>query len=91
MIERLMRWRRSLEAKFVFDPTKAIDPRDIIKVEQQFQTLRLQAEAAAKSAHAEALQAHARVLAIRQSGRPQMHALQVAMAQAKADLDFVRG
>jgi DNA-binding helix-hairpin-helix protein with protein kinase domain len=91
MIERLMGWRRSLEARFVFDPKKAIDPRDIINVEQQFQTLRLKAEAAAKSAHAEALQAHARVLAIRQSGRAQMDALQGAVAQAKADLDFVRG
>jgi DNA-binding helix-hairpin-helix protein with protein kinase domain len=91
MIERLMSWRRSLEARFVFDPTKAIDPRDIINVEQQFQTLRLKAEAAAKSAHADTLQAHARVLAIRQSGRPQMDALQGAVAQAKADLDFVRG
>ena len=91
MIERLMSWRRSLEARFVFDPTRAIDPRDIINVEQQFQTLRLKAEAAAKSAHGETLQAHARVLAIRQSGRPQLEALQGAMAQAKADLDFVRG
>ena len=25
MIERLMKWRRSIEAKFVFDPAKAID------------------------------------------------------------------
>jgi DNA-binding helix-hairpin-helix protein with protein kinase domain len=91
LIERLVRWRRSLEAKFVFDPTKTIDPRDIIKVEQQFQTLRLQAEAAAKLAHAEALQTHARVLSIRQSGRPQMDALQAAMAQAKVDMDFVSG
>jgi DNA-binding helix-hairpin-helix protein with protein kinase domain len=91
MIDRLMRWRRSLEAKFVFDPTKAIDPKDVIKVEEQFQTLRLQAEAAAKLAHAEAFQAHARILATRQSGRPQLDALQAALAQAKADLDFVRG
>jgi DNA-binding helix-hairpin-helix protein with protein kinase domain len=91
MMERLMGWRRSLEARFVFDPKKAIDPKDIIHVEQQFQTLRLKAEAAAKSAHVEALQAHARVLSIRQSGKDQMDALQGAVAQAKADLDFVRG
>ena len=91
MVERLMRWRRSVEAKFVFDPTKAIDPRDIIKVEQEIQTLRLKAEAAAKSAHIETLQTHARILGIRHSNRQQMDAFQIAVAQAKADLDFVRG
>ncbi|MFB6414374.1 helix-hairpin-helix domain-containing protein [Bradyrhizobium tunisiense] len=91
MNERLMSWRQSLEARFVFDPKKAIDPRDIINVEQQFQTLRLKAEAALKSALAEALQAHARILSIRQSGRAQLDLLQSALAQAKADLDFVRG
>jgi hypothetical protein len=90
LIERLMAWRKSLEAKFVFDPKKAIDPRDIITVEQLHQTMRLKAEAAAKSAHVEALQAHARVLSIRQSGKAQMDALKGAVAQAKADLDFVR-
>jgi DNA-binding helix-hairpin-helix protein with protein kinase domain len=91
LIERLMRWRTSLEARFVFDPTKAIDPRDIINVEQQHQTMRLKAEAAAKSAHTEGLQAHARVLAIRHSGKAQIEALKGAVAQAKADLGFVRG
>jgi DNA-binding helix-hairpin-helix protein with protein kinase domain len=91
MSERLMTWRRSLEVRFVFDPKKAIDPRDIINVEQHFQTVRLKVEAAAKTAHAETLQAHARVLAIRQSGRSQLDLLQSVLAQAKADLDFVRG
>lgn len=91
MNERMMSWRRSIEARFVFDPKKAIDPRDIINVEQQFETLRLKAEAAVKSAHVEALQAHARIQAIRQSGKAQLEFLQSTVSQAKADLDFVSG
>ena len=62
MIERLMKWRRSIEAKFVFDPTKAVDPRDIARVEQNILTLRTMTEAAAKAAYAEAMQTHERVL-----------------------------
>lgn len=89
MIERLMKWRRSIEAKFVFDPAKAIDPRDIAKVEQDIQALRTKAHAAAKSAHAEATQAHAKISSFRETMKPQIDALQVQYAQALADFKFV--
>jgi DNA-binding helix-hairpin-helix protein with protein kinase domain len=89
MIERLMRWRRSIETKFVFDPAKAIDPRDIAKVEQDIQALRTKTSASAKAAHAEAMQAHVRIKASRQTMRPQLDALQAAFAQAQADYKFV--
>jgi DNA-binding helix-hairpin-helix protein with protein kinase domain len=91
MIERLMKWRRSIETKFIFDPAKAIDPRDIAKVEQDILALRSKTEAAAKAAYAEATQAHTRVLAVRQGMRPQMDALQAAVAQARTDYQFVKG
>jgi DNA-binding helix-hairpin-helix protein with protein kinase domain len=91
MVERLMKWRRSIETKFVFDPTKAIDPRDIAKIEQEILALRSKVEGAAKTTYAEALQAHARILAIRQSGRRKMDELQNEVAQARADYDFVSG
>jgi DNA-binding helix-hairpin-helix protein with protein kinase domain len=87
--ERLMRWRQSIEAKFKFDPTKAIDPRDTAKVEQDILALKNKAEGAARAAYAEALQAHARILAIRQTGRLKMEELQKEVAQARADYDFV--
>ena len=91
MIERLMEWRRSIEAKFVFNPAMAIDPRDIARVEQDILTLRTKTEAAAKAACAEAMQTHARILAARPGMRPQMDALQAAVAQARADYEFVKG
>ncbi|MGB3866643.1 MAG: hypothetical protein WBA29_13555 [Xanthobacteraceae bacterium] len=89
MIDRLMKWRRSIEAKFVFDPAKAIDPRDIAKVEQDILLLRSKTENSAKAAHGEAMQAHARIAAIRQTLRPQLDALQAASAQARIDYEFV--
>jgi DNA-binding helix-hairpin-helix protein with protein kinase domain len=90
MIERLMKWRKSIEGKFVFDPKKANDPRDVAKIEQDILALRTKTEVAVKAAHAEALQAHARILAVRQAMRPQMNALQAAAAQARVDYEFVR-
>jgi DNA-binding helix-hairpin-helix protein with protein kinase domain len=91
MIGRLENWRRSLEAKFVFNPALAIDRRDIAQVEQYIMNLRLKKEVAAKAAYAEALQAHARILAVRQTLRPQLDALQAAVAQARVDYEYVKG
>jgi DNA-binding helix-hairpin-helix protein with protein kinase domain len=91
MIERLMKWRKSIEAKFVFDPRKTIDPRDVAKIEQDILAFRTKTEVAVKAAHAEALQAHARILAVRQGMQAQMNSLQAAVAQARADYEFVKG
>jgi DNA-binding helix-hairpin-helix protein with protein kinase domain len=91
MLDRLMKWRRSIERKFIFDPAKAIDPQDIAKVEQDILALRNKTHAAAKAAHAEAMRAHARVLAVRQGMRRQMDALHAAVAQARADYQYVKG
>ena len=91
MIERLMKWRRSLERRFVFDPARGIDPRDIAKVEQEILNLRTKTASAAKAAYAKAVQIHARILAIRTAMRPQVEALQVSVAQARADYEFVKG
>ena len=91
MIGRLMKWRQSLEAKFVFNPAKAIDPRDIAKVEQDIQTLRTKTETAAKAAYADAMQSHARILAMRKSMLPKMEGLQATVTQARVDYEFVKG
>jgi len=86
-----MKWRQSIAAKFRFDPTKPVDPRDVARVEQEMLVLRSKAESAAKAAYAEALQAHARVLAIRQTGLSKIVEAQNVVAQARADYDFVSG
>jgi DNA-binding helix-hairpin-helix protein with protein kinase domain len=91
MAERLIKWRKSIEARFVFDSAKAIDPRDVAKIEQDILALSTKTEAALMDAHTKATQAHARVLAVRQDLRRQMDALQAAVAQARADYEFVAG
>lgn len=90
MIERLMRWRRSIEANFVFDPTKEIDPRDIVKVEQDILSLRTRIEATARVAYSEAMESHTRIMTFRQNLRPHIESLQFAVAQARADYEFVK-
>jgi DNA-binding helix-hairpin-helix protein with protein kinase domain len=90
MIDRLMQWRKSLEAKFNFNPAKAIDPRDIAKVEQDILSQRVKLEAAAKAAYAEALQAHTRIISVRTGLRPQLENLQALVACARADYEYVR-
>ena len=59
--DRMLKWRRSVEAKFVFDPSKGIDSRDIAKVEQDILSIRIKTMTDAKAAHAEAVQAQATI------------------------------
>jgi hypothetical protein len=61
------------------------------KIEQDILTLRNKMETAVKAAHAEAMQAHTRVLDVRQGMRPLMDALQASVAQARADYEYVKG
>jgi len=89
MIARLVKWREAIEKKFVFDPTRAIDPRDIAVVEQDILKQRSQSEAAAKSAYAEAIQAHAKISRERELMLPRLRAAQTESDQAKADLVHV--
>jgi DNA-binding helix-hairpin-helix protein with protein kinase domain len=91
MIARLMSWRRTIEAKFVFNPSRGIDPRDTAKVEQEILAFRTKTELSLKEKHKEALQAHARIQAVRQTQRQNMERLQAAVAQARADIEYVKG
>jgi DNA-binding helix-hairpin-helix protein with protein kinase domain len=90
MIGRLMDWRSSCEAKFIFDATKAIDPRDIGKVEQEILTLRNQILTSLLASHTKALQAHAEVMRTRQSMKGPIEELVQKLAQARADYNFVK-
>jgi DNA-binding helix-hairpin-helix protein with protein kinase domain len=91
MVEHLMNWRRTKEAKFIFDPRKAVDPRDVAKVEQTIQTSKLKAEAEFKIAFDEAMKVHASTLKMRNSLHSQIESFQTAVAQARADFNYVSG
>lgn len=86
----LLSWRRSLEQRFVFDPNRAIDPRDQAKVEQEVLGERQRIEAAMTRALAELKQVRGQILATRQQLRPQIEAVYRDYAQAAADLSAIQ-
>jgi DNA-binding helix-hairpin-helix protein with protein kinase domain len=81
----LMDWRQSLERKFRFNPNKAIDPRDIARVEQEILVGRQQLEQALRSGFAELKQVSAQILTTRQYLAPQVAAIYSSYLQAVAD------
>ena len=85
METRLIGWRDSLERRFVFDPAKGINARDIAQVRQQVQLKRQKLEDGLRTGLAELRQVHSRILAVRQHMKPQVSAACAAYAQALAD------
>ena len=87
---RLLEWRRSLEAQFVYNPGQAIDPRDIVRVEQEIVAERLRLELALRAGPAELRQLGERSLALRDALYPDLEESAYAVAQAEADWQALR-
>jgi DNA-binding helix-hairpin-helix protein with protein kinase domain len=81
----LLDWRKSLEQKFVFDPRRAIEPRDQARVEQEVLKERQRLEAALTKGLAELRQIRGLILSTRQQLKPQVEAAHREYAQAVAD------
>ena len=58
----LYAWRRSLEARFAFNPATGVDRRDIDKIEHEMAVERRKLEQAVRSGYEELRQLHARTL-----------------------------
>lgn len=82
---KLMKWRGSLERRFVFDPAKAIDPRDIADVEQQVQLERQKLEERLRNGLTELRQVHGQILAVRQNMMARVSTVHAAYLQAAAN------
>jgi DNA-binding helix-hairpin-helix protein with protein kinase domain len=91
MADKLLAWRGSLEKRFRFDPAKFIDPREVMRVEQEVLVERRRLEERFRLGFAELKQTHAQILAARQHMMPQIVAAQTAYLQAEADLKAARG
>lgn len=85
----LLSWRSSIERKFIFDPNKGIDPRDTAKIEQEIFALRRSIEDKIRSTLADLQQVDGQIRLARKALRPQMETLQLAHAQAVANLNAV--
>ncbi len=81
----LLNWRAGLERRFIFDPSRAIDPRDIAKVEQEVLTEKTNLERQLRGGVAELKQVHAQIQGVRQHMRGPVEAAYRAYLQAVAD------
>ncbi|MHC2001788.1 hypothetical protein ACYQR9_15265 [Methylobacterium sp. CM6241] len=82
---RMLAWRASMEQRFVFDPARDVDQRDIAKVEREILVKKTQIEDRINVGLAELRQAHAQILSTRQHMAPQVEAVRREFLQATAD------
>lgn len=83
--EKLLRWRASIEARFVFDPNRGTDPRDVQQVEASILSEKRDLETKLRTGLNELRQASAQALATRQHMRDQVERAHAAFLQAEAD------
>ena len=86
----LVRWRKSLERKFVFDPSQGIDPVDIAALNQKFRQRKAQVENALLAGPEMLNQVRADVIRKRQSLQVEIEAAARALAQASSDLSVFK-
>jgi DNA-binding helix-hairpin-helix protein with protein kinase domain len=82
---KLLAWRSVLEQRFVFDPSRPVDPRDIARLEQELVAERRRIEDDLRNGVAALQQAKARVLAVRGNMRSQVESARLAYLQAEVD------
>ena len=90
LTEKMLKWRRSVEAKFVFDSKRGIDPRHIAKVEQDVLTERKRVEDRLRAGANELRAAHAQIIAARQLLRANVESAHRRYQQAYADFEAAR-
>ncbi|MER9938714.1 hypothetical protein [Mesorhizobium sp. M0088] len=80
-----MNWRKSVEARFVFDPSRAIDPRDIAQIDQDILGDRKRVQGALVLGLEQLKQTRAQIVAAREHSRPEMERLPLAFDQSAAN------
>lgn len=85
----LLKWRRGLEARFKFDPTKGVDPQDIAALDREIADTKRKLEQNLANGPQTLTQIRNHILAQRTTLRPLVDAAAKALAQAKADLKAV--
>ncbi len=86
----LVKWRTSLERKFVFDPSKGIDPVDIVALNQKLRQRRTQIEGALLAGPEKLNQIRTDIIRRRQSLQREVEAAARALAQARSDMSVFR-
>jgi DNA-binding helix-hairpin-helix protein with protein kinase domain len=82
----LVRWRKSLENRFVFDPSKGIDPADMAALTQKLRQRKTQIESALLAGPELLDQVRAEAMRKRQVLWVEVEATARALAQARSDM-----
>lgn len=86
LTDTLLKWRRSLENKFVFDPSRGVDPADVAALDRNLAARRSQIEQVLLAGAAELERIRYQITSRRQSLFQQLEAAARAVAQAEADV-----
>ncbi|MER8470353.1 hypothetical protein NKH23_13105 [Mesorhizobium sp. M1328] len=89
--QKLLNWRKSVEARFVFDPSRAIDPRDIAQIDQDILGDRKRLQGALVLGLEQLKQTRAQILAAREHSRPEMERLRLVLDQSSANVAAISG
>lgn len=85
LTEQMMMWRRSLEARFKFDPKRGIDPVDVRRVDQEIAKRRLEVELMLSRGQMELTETRRRIVIVRAQLQDQLQKAWTEMAQARAN------
>lgn len=81
----MVKWRRSVEAKFRFDPRKGIDPQEIAALDRDIESTKRKLQTNLMNGPQALEQIRTHILAQRQILKPQLDSAAKALAQAQAD------
>lgn len=89
LTQNLVNWRRSLEKQFVFDPTKGVDPADVVALEQLYRKKRQQLEAELLAGPERLRQLAAQAVQQGRTLEAEIRQAASELAQARADVAVV--
>lgn len=85
LTEHMLNWRKSIEARFRFDPKRGIDPLDLDRVKQEISKQRREIELALSRGHLELADIRRRIVMARGQLRDELQRTWMEMAQAQAN------
>ena len=86
MTRELVDWRKGLERRFVFDPSKGIDPVDIAALNQRYAVKHRHLEGELRAGPEQLMQIRQKILQYRAQLTPSIQKAALQVAQAEADL-----
>ncbi len=82
----LLDWRRAIEQRFVFDPSRGVDPSDIQAIDREISFTRMRLEDDLRRGPDMLRQVSQQVVSVREAVGPELEAARQDVDQAKADL-----